>query len=173
MSTPFVRYSAHLTVRETLSRITNVNKSREFIEKFLSKLTFSPLACLSEAFIQTPNIPMKPLDLMPCKWSKYCVRSFTSIRIRLIKIWHPRLAYFYKWKGHTKSWQNFLLFFREANFDSVFTKRSDTWHPDNQFCAIRIRFPWKLAEHCTAKSTTLNIFVKTFYRSFAAPTSSN
>ena len=69
---------------------------------------------------------MKPLDLMPCKWSKYCVQSFTSIRINLIKIWHPRLAYFYKLKGHTKLRQNFLLFFREANFDSVFTKRSDT-----------------------------------------------
>ena len=108
------------------SRITNVNKSGEFIEKFLSKLTFSPLACLSDAFIQTPNIPMKPLDLMPCKWSKYCGRSFTSIRINLIKVWHPRLAYFYKLKGHTKLRQNFLLFFREANFDSVFTKRSDT-----------------------------------------------
>ena len=68
---------------------------------------------------------MKPLDLMPCKWSKYCVRSFTSIRIKLIKKWHPRLAYFYKLKGHTKLRQDFLLFFREANFDSVFTKRSD------------------------------------------------
>ena len=48
------------------------------------------------------------------------MRSFTSIRIKLIKIWHPRLAYSYKLKGHTKLRQNFLLFFREANFDSVF-----------------------------------------------------
>ena len=111
------------------SRITNVNKSGEFIEKFLSKLTFSPLACLSDAFIQTPNIPMKPLDLMPCKWSKYRVRSFTSIRIRLIKKkLHPRLAYFYKLKGHTKLRQNFLLFFREANFEiETDAKRFDTW----------------------------------------------
>ena len=32
------------------------------------------------------------------------------------------------------------------------------YNPDNKFCAIRIRFPWKLAEHCTAKSPTLDIF---------------
>ena len=58
--------------------------------------------------------------------SEVWLRPWT-IRIKLIKIWHPRLAYFYKLKEHTKLRQNFLLFFREANCDSVFTKRSDTW----------------------------------------------
>ena len=77
MSTPFVRYS-HLTVRETFFRELKLifNKLEELIEIFLSKL-ISEMALftdiiLSDTFIQTPNMPKKPLDLMMSKSSTVC-----------------------------------------------------------------------------------------------------
>ena len=46
----------------------SLNKSGELIKRLLSKLIsemdfFLPMSCLSDAFIQTTNMPRKPLDL--------------------------------------------------------------------------------------------------------------
>ena len=148
MSTPFVRYW-HFTVRETFFRELKliVNKLEELIEIFLSKL-ISEMALftdiiLSDTFIQTPNMPKKPLDLMMSKSSKYCVLSFTSISIKLIKIWHTRL--FYKFIGQTKLRQ-FLLFKKSQFWCRVHKASRHLNNPDTLFCTIRKRFFWKLAD---------------------------
>ena len=61
--------------------INQENTQRNFYANWYPKWTFLPMTFLSDAFIQTTNKPKKPLDLMPCEWSKYCVRSYTSISI--------------------------------------------------------------------------------------------
>ena len=101
-----------------------------------------------------------------CRVNRVNTAYIVCICTKLIKICHPRLANFCIFIGHTKLGQNFLLLFSEKPILMAFHKAF--WHlnnPDTQFCAIRKQFPWKLAEHCTAKSTTLNMCFKYFLTS--------
>ena len=60
-----------------------------FLSKLITEMDLLLMPPISNVFIQTTN--KKSLDLMLSKLSQYCVQSFTSIHIKLVKIWHPRL----------------------------------------------------------------------------------